>query len=145
MYSGLFPSRLKTLAPKIWLHKLLERIRSFLKLSKIWNPPYFKSALPHSNVFTGYTKIYFAENRLYLSLISLSLLITSIPIFCHRYEFGPPVFKPSACSWLDHSASDIIFLTLTLFKACVNYVFKQIKLAKKINSLAHYAKGTLSL
>ena len=59
--------------------KNFKRIRSFLKLSRILNPPHSKSALPHLNVFAGYTKIYFAENRLSLSLISLSLLITSHP------------------------------------------------------------------
>ena len=43
------------------------------------HPPYFKRALPHTGNFVGYTKIYFAENQLSLSLISLSPLTIGHP------------------------------------------------------------------
>jgi len=42
-------------------------------------PLVLKVLYPIKNNFIGYTKIYFAENQLYLSLISLSLLTTSHP------------------------------------------------------------------
>ena len=142
MYSGLFPSRLKTLAPKIWLHKLLERIRSFLKLSKIWNPPYFKSALPHSNVFTGYTKIYFAENRLYLSLISLSLLITSHLNLLSQIRVRPSNKNVFSLLMIRSLSFGYYYFNLKKVLVRFHFVLKN-KLAKIINSLAHYAKGTL--
>jgi len=65
------------------------RIRRFLELSKTYNPPCSKSALPHIDVFVGYTKIYFAENRLYPSLISLSLLTTSHPNLLPQIRVRP--------------------------------------------------------
>jgi len=49
------------------------------KIGKIINYPPFNSALPFLLFVARYTSIYFAENQLSLSLISLSLLITSHP------------------------------------------------------------------
>ena len=48
----------------------------FKNLVKLYTPLAFKELYP-IKIIAGYTKIYFAENQLSLSLISLSLLITS--------------------------------------------------------------------
>ena len=53
--------------------------RSFLELGRVKNPPYPLSALHHKMLLKGYTSIYFAENQLSPSLISLSPLCTSHP------------------------------------------------------------------
>jgi hypothetical protein len=51
----------------------------------------------------------------------------------------------SACPWLDHSASGLILRTerpvQTRFRCAYTY---RLKLARKINSLTHYTKGTRS-
>jgi len=49
----------------------------FQKSVGLKNPHRFKRALPLKIKVEGYTKIYFAKNQLYLSLISLSPLITN--------------------------------------------------------------------
>lgn len=53
----------------------------------------------------------------------------------------------STYSWLDHLVSGLILLTIRSFKTCFRCAFVKnlLKLANKIKSLAHYAKGTLSL
>ena len=53
------------------------------------------------------------------------------------------VTPPSACPWLDHLVSGLILRTerpvQTRFRCAYTY---RLKLARKINSLTHYAKGT---
>jgi len=56
----------------------------------------------------------------------------------------------STCSWLDHSASGLFFMTFESFLQTVQLLsylrlLIKIKLAIKKKLLAHYAKGTLSL
>ena len=55
------------------------------------------------------------------------------------------VTAPSTCSWLDHQASGLILRTerpiQTRFRCAYTY---RLKLARKINSLTHYTKGTPS-
>ena len=53
--------------------------RSFLEFGRVKNPPHPLSALHHNMFLKGYTSIYFAENQLSPSLISLSPLCTSHP------------------------------------------------------------------
>ena len=55
------------------------------------------------------------------------------------------VTAPSTCPWLDHSVSGLILRTerpvQTRFRCAYTY---RLKLARKINSLTHYTKGTRS-
>ena len=55
------------------------------------------------------------------------------------------VTAPSTCPWLDHSVSGLIPRTerpvQTRFRCAYTY---RLKLARKINSLTHYTKGTRS-
>ena len=55
------------------------------------------------------------------------------------------VTAPSTCPWLDHPVSGLILRTKrpiqTRFRFAYTY---RLKLARKINSLTHYAKGTRS-
>ena len=69
-------------------------------------------------MFAGYTKIYFAENQLSLSLISLSPLTTGHPNLFQQTRVQSSntyFYKFSTCPWLDHLASDLTLMTL-LFK-----------------------------
>jgi len=125
-------------------------IWSFLKLSKIRNSPHFKSALPYIQLFISYTKIYFAENQLYLSLISLSLLTTSHPnLFQQKRVRSSNMYFYKIFNLLmvrSLSFGFYIYDFKILFKIWFIYAYYiPIKLAININSLAHYAKGTLLL
>jgi len=60
-------------------HEEVLRIRSFLELGRVKNPPYPLSALPRNLSNEGFTSIDFAENQLSPSLISLSPLYTDHP------------------------------------------------------------------
>ena len=75
--SGLFPSRLWTLALKVCLYRLDKGIRSFFGVSKALGHPHPTSALPPLYIFVRSTSIDFAENQLSPSSIGFSPLITS--------------------------------------------------------------------
>src|SRR3569832_1103804 len=72
-----------------------------------------------------------------------------LPYIFNRRGFGPPssVTSPSACSWLDHLVSGLIRRTQNaLFRlAFATPPPYRLKLARQINSLTHYTKGTRSL
>lgn len=52
---------------------------------------------------------------------------------------------PSTWPWLDHLVSGLIRSTQRPVKTRFRYAYTyRLKLAKQINSLTHYAKGTLS-
>ena len=76
--SGLFPSRLWTLALKVCLyHCHMYGIRSFPGISKALGHPHPMSALPPTMYKIRSTSIDFAENQLYPGSIGFSPLIIS--------------------------------------------------------------------
>ena len=77
--SGLFPSWLRILAPKVCLYKIMASIRSFLGVGQALGHPSPSSALPQAINIIRSTSIDFAENQLSLSLVGLSPLATSHP------------------------------------------------------------------
>jgi hypothetical protein len=55
------------------------------------------------------------------------------------------VTPPSTCSWLDHQVSGLILRTERPIQTRFRYAYTyRLKLARKINSLTHYTKGTRS-
>ena len=55
------------------------------------------------------------------------------------------VTPPAACSWLDHPVSGLILRTERPVQTRFRYAYTyRLKLARKINSLTHYTKGTQS-
>jgi len=78
------------------------------------------------------------ENQLLLTLIGLSPLITSHPKLMQQLRVRSYLLT---CSELDRLASGLINLTFCFFKSLPYSII--FKLAKLINSLVHYAKGTL--
>ena len=55
------------------------------------------------------------------------------------------VTAPSTCPWLDHSVSGLIPRTERPVQTRFRYAYTyRLKLARKINSLTHYTKGTRS-
>ena len=96
----------------------------------------------------AYTKIYFGENQLSPSLISLSLLPTSHPSSFHPHRFGPPfrLTGTSSCSWVAHWVSGLLRTTSrpiqTRFRS--GSASLNLTLQCRSNSLAHNAKGTWS-
>ena len=104
--SGLFPSRLTTLAPKVCLFFLV-----YLQLLGFPLPPRVKKiTLPVNKKKNISTYIDFAENQLSLSLISLSPLITNHPKILQHLRVQSSSF-PSTCSLLDRLASGQKLLT----------------------------------
>src|SRR5690606_14702103 len=70
-----------------------------------------------------------------------------IPVFFNRRGFGPPVrvTAPSACSWLDHPVSGLTRRTRRPIQTRFRYAYAyRLKLARQVNSLTHYTKGTPS-
>ena len=55
------------------------------------------------------------------------------------------VTAPSTCPWLDHQVSGLILRTIRPIQTRFRYAYTyRFKLARKINSLTHYTKGTPS-
>lgn len=65
-----------------------------------------------------------------------------IPTFCHMYGFSPSkiITFSSTCSWIDHPVSGLTCITIPVY-LCSRHWY--LLLAIQVNSLAHYAKGTL--
>lgn len=108
LQSGLFPSRLTTLAPKVCLF-----LKNYLQLLGFPSPPRVKKiTLPVTNLKNISTYIDFAENQLSLNLISLSPLVTSHLKILQHLRVQSSSF-PSTCSSLDRLASGQKLLTIT--------------------------------
>src|SRR5258708_9105515 len=85
--SGLFPSRVRTLAPgALSPVKALVGIRSLPWFSRALCPPSHNSALPPTVCLRGTTSIVFGENQLFPDLFGLSPLPTA-----HRRTFATVV------------------------------------------------------
>ena len=65
-------------------------IRSLVGFSKLVDPLAHLVLYPHAALLRGYTSIYFGENELSPSLISLSP-----PITAHLSSFQPTLVRPS--------------------------------------------------
>jgi len=143
---------------------ILKYIRSFFELSKTNCPPRSKSALPYFKIILQAILKYISQRTSYtwvwLAFHSQPQIIRT---FFYMYRFGPPTHvttKFSTCSWLDHSASGLLFMTFISFLQTFNAIkihygpsqnssylrlLIKIKLAINKKLLAHYAKGTLLL
>ena len=143
--SGLFPFRQWTFAPKVCLLLNCFRIRSLLKVSKMYHPPSFHSALPQGIYQERSTSIDFAENQLFPSLISLSPLSSNHPsILQHTrvrsftvcYHNSLNLFKLRSLGFGFASVYWSCILVLGLPSLA-----HLLKLAHTVNSLTHYTKG----
>ena len=123
-------------------------IRSFLESSKVLDPHSSISALPPERSHIRFTSINFAKNQLFLSLIGLSpltsshprlLLQTSVRSSKRHYAFFN-LFKIRSLSFGSNEAN------LTPLSTCFGYASTSLLTHTCfIQSLTHYAKGTLSL
>lgn len=104
------------------------------------------SALPLPCSFLGYTKIYFGENKLSPSSISVLLQNPPHPITFLVNWFGPPLHFIITSTWtgLVHLASCLFISTNALFHTRFLYGFHFVNLANINNSQDPAPKGTLS-